>query len=57
MKTEITISKATANTLSALISQSIEEELNFPSHSDEWMNEMLEAQTAIGEADRIVIGD
>ena len=57
MKTKITISKDSANTLYAVISQVIDEELNFPSHSDKWMTQMLEAQTAIGEADRIVIGD
>ena len=57
MKTKITISKDTANTLYAVISQVIDEELDFPSHNDKWMTQMLEAQTAIGEADHIVIGD
>ena len=57
MKTKITISKDTANTLYAVISQVIDEELDFPSHNDKWMTQMLEAQTAIGEADLIVIGD
>ena len=57
MKTEITINKDSANALYAVISQVIDEELNFPSHNDKWMTQMLEAQTAIGKADRIVIGD
>ena len=57
MKTKITISKDSANTLYAVISQVIDEELDFPSHNDKWMTQMLEAQTAIGEADHIVIGD
>jgi len=57
MKTEITISKSSADTLYTVISQAIDEELNFPSHNDKWMANMLEAQTAIGEADRVVIGD
>jgi len=57
MKYEIVISKDSANTLYAVISQAIKEEQKFPSHNDEWMTQMLEAQTAIGEADRIVIGD
>lgn len=56
MKTEIVISKDTANTLYDVIVRAIEEEQNFPSHEgDEWMDAMLEAQEAIGEADRIVI--
>jgi hypothetical protein len=57
MKTEITISKDSANTLYDVISQVINEELNFPSYSDKWMTEMLEVQTAIGKADLIIIGD
>lgn len=58
MKEEIILSKDATNTLYALICKVIEEENNFPEHdNDEWMNHMLEVQTAIGEADRIVIGE
>lgn len=55
MKTEITIPKAVANDLYVLINKAIEEELNFPDHSDEWMTNMQTAQLAIGDADRIII--
>ncbi len=57
MKTEITISKKTADILMEVIRKAIEEEMNFPEHGgDEWMTSMQEAETALGEADRIVIG-
>lgn len=55
MKTEITISKESANDLYALINKTIEEEINFPSQSDQWMTNMKAVQEAVGEADRIVI--
>ena len=56
MKTEITISKKTADILMGVIRKAIEEEMNFPEHEgDEWMITMQEAETALGEADRIVI--
>ena len=39
-----------------VIRKAIEEEMNFPEHEgDEWMTSMQEAETALGEADRIVI--
>ena len=56
MKTEITISKKTADILMEVIRKAIEEEMNFPEHEgDAWMTSMQEAETALGEADRIVI--
>ena len=56
MRTEITISKKTADILIEVIRKAIEEEMNFPEHKgDEWMISMQEAETALGEADRIVI--
>lgn len=56
MKTEITISKKTADILMGVIRKAIVEELKFPEHGgDEWMTSMQEAETALGEADRIVI--
>ena len=56
MKTEITISKKTADILMGVIRKAIEEELNFSEpEGDEWMTSMQEAETAMGEADRIVI--
>lgn len=57
MKTEMTISKAAAATLYGEIQKIIEEELNYPSHTDAWMSQMREAEEAIGEADRIVFED
>lgn len=58
MKTEMTMSKETADTLMDVIHKAIEEEKNFPTHEgDEWMDAMLEAQEVVGEADRIVIGE
>jgi len=58
MLTEMTIKKDTANILYQMISEAIQNEQKFPIHEDEdWMNAMLEAQEAFGDADRIVIGD
>ena len=56
MKIEYTISKKTADILMNVIRKAIEEEMNFPEHvGDEWMISMQEAETALGEADRIII--
>ena len=56
MKTEVTISKKTADILMGVIRKAIEEEINFPEYEgDEWMTSMEEAETALEEADRIVI--
>lgn len=56
MKIEYTISKKTADILMNVIRKAIEEEMNFPEYEgNEWMDAMQEAETALGEADRIVI--
>lgn len=56
MKTEITISKKTAVILMEVIRKAIKEEMKFLEHEgDEWMTSMQEAETALGEADPIVI--
>ena len=39
-----------------VIRKAIEEEMNFPEHEgNEWMDAMQEVETALEEADRIVI--
>ena len=56
MKIEYTISEKTADILMNVIRKAIEEEMKFPEHEgDEWMTSMKEAETAVGEADRIII--
>lgn len=56
MENKITLSPETVERILELINKAIEEEINFPSRNDDWMNSMIEAEKSISQADCIIIG-